>query len=215
MCSQKTGECIRPMCTDLAEHCHESSVVGIRARQYCPATCGCDDPRSPLVLSMPESGCGYQCARNGAYLERLAGIPCEDVAPDDADLQEILADGLSVSESWPADWKTAYSMFTHGMTVHGCHYLNASFLATLPDPPVYWPYDNAINMCAGRGAYFPLKALSYFCPVVCGCRAGDAHCPPSCPERKPQSPICPGYMRDYYTGWCPMAQGHHADRTAG
>lgn len=38
---------------------------------------------------------------------------------------------------------------------------------------------------------------SYFCPVACGCHAGDPHCPDSCPAREPHAPICPPFMAEY------------------
>ena len=31
------------------------------------------------------------------------------------------------------------------------------------------------------GNFYPVKAFSFFCPVACGCRAGDRGCPDSCP----------------------------------
>ena len=34
------------------------------------------------------------------------------------------------------------------------------------------------------------KGLSYVCPVACGCRSGDPHCPESCPRREASEPMC-------------------------
>ena len=43
-----------------------------------------------------------------------------------------------------------------------------------------WNYDPCRE--AGEGGWmFAVKPLSYFCPVSCGCRGTDAHCPNSCP----------------------------------
>ena len=39
------------------------------------------------------------------------------------------------------------------------------------------------NPCTEEGDFYPIKPYSYFCPVACGCRAGDKHCPQSCPLR--------------------------------
>ena len=36
--------CAQPDCTDAAPYCSESSLTGVRARQICPVTCGCDQP---------------------------------------------------------------------------------------------------------------------------------------------------------------------------
>ena len=37
--------------------------------------------------------------------------------------------------------------------------------------------------CAEEGYFYPIKPYSYFCPVACGCRGGDKHCPTSCSVR--------------------------------
>ena len=42
----------------------------------------------------------------------------------------------------------------------------------------------AANLCVAGGANWPIKPLSYFCPATCGCRAGDPHCPLTCPARE-------------------------------
>ena len=36
--------CALPDCSDAEPHCTESSLTGVRARQICPVTCGCDQP---------------------------------------------------------------------------------------------------------------------------------------------------------------------------
>ena len=36
--------CAQPDCSDAAPYCSESSLTGVRARQICPVTCGCDQP---------------------------------------------------------------------------------------------------------------------------------------------------------------------------
>ena len=53
----KDGQCINPKCSDMRSYCNENSVAGVRARQLCPQTCRCDDPKAPLTLSGPEHGC--------------------------------------------------------------------------------------------------------------------------------------------------------------
>ena len=47
-----------------------------------------------------------------------------------------------------------------------------------------------VNVCVEGGFHMPVKPLSYFCPVACGCRSGDAHCPDACPMRTPETPMC-------------------------
>ena len=56
---------------------------------------------------------------------------------------------------------------------------------------LYPPYLFGTNLCIEGGSFFPIKPVSYFCPVACGCRSGDAHCPDMCPIRTPETPLCP------------------------
>ena len=62
-------------------------------------------------------------------------------------------------------------------------------------PPLYPPYLFGVNMCVEGGFFMPVKPLSYFCPVACGCRSGDAHCPHACPIRTAETPTCPDAQR--------------------
>ena len=40
-----------------------------------------------------------------------------------------------------------------------------------------------VNPCVENGYYYPVKPMSYFCPIACGCRARDKHCTDRCPSR--------------------------------
>ena len=71
----------------------------------------------------------------------------------------------------------------------GCNYLNMNGLpenyTMPPEQPLFWPanFGVGVNPCIINGYYYPVKPMSYFCPVSCGCRAGDLHCPDTCPAR--------------------------------
>ena len=82
--------CANVRCADLEQYCGEASEVGLRARMMCPATCGCDLPRSPLALSLPLSGCPEGCKRTARYKVELAQLPCEDVSAEDANFLQFL-----------------------------------------------------------------------------------------------------------------------------
>jgi hypothetical protein len=75
------GECIVPTCATLAAYCESYSEVGFRARQFCPLTCGCDSPLSPLVLSTTKTGCPPICSRMPTHTETMRMLPCADTAP--------------------------------------------------------------------------------------------------------------------------------------
>ena len=57
------GKCIVPTCTHVEQLglCHSSAVDGVRARQFCPVTCGCQAPMSSLALHTAENGCPESC----------------------------------------------------------------------------------------------------------------------------------------------------------
>ena len=63
------------------------------------------------------------------------------------------------------------------------------------------PFLFGINACVEDGIFFPVKPLSYFCPAACGCKAGDPHCPDSCPARDETTPICPEEHRAPAMDW--------------
>ena len=48
----------------------------------------------------------------------------------------------------------------------------------------FWPASlNGANPCIEDGTIYHIKPFSFFCPVTCGCRSGDKHCPDACPAR--------------------------------
>jgi len=206
--------CIRPTCADVARFCHAGTLVGVRARQLCPATCGCNDPRAPLALALPMSGCGDQCRRTGEYRAALAKLPCTDLPQNDTTLQAYVKDVIAVVQTWPGDWSTGATLMAKDVQKFGCRAFSDTSLR--PGVDVSYPQNiMGVNLCTEAGNFFPVKAYSYFCPVACGCRAGDRHCPGTCPKRNLTSsaPWCPAWMknatrRPFNPGTCPMSQNH-------
>ena len=192
-CVQETGECITPVCADLADYCQANTKTGKRARQLCPNTCGCNDPTSPLALFAGEQGCGDQCRRSGVYTQLLDELPCEDVAADDANFLAFLDDAAAVAQTWPSDWAGGLSQWVAApsgiLRAYGCAALDGT--AGVP------AYSFGSNPCVEEGWWFGVKPLSYFCPVACACYSGDPHCPTSCPARNGTEPDCPAYQKQY------------------
>ena len=122
--------CIEPYCVDVRPFCNLNSASGVRARQLCPSTCGCDDPLAPLALSLPSSGCGDRCARSGVYLERREQLPCTDIAVDDPRWRALMADFENVSQTWPNDWAVSSGILFADLRRHGC-----AALRNTTDPP--------------------------------------------------------------------------------
>lgn len=193
----KDGECITAVCSDLKMYCHKSSVAGVRARQLCSSTCGCDAPRYPLALSLPDSGCGSNCVESGKYLEARAALPCADVDKADPDFVAFLDDWYQVGLSWPGDWQQGSIDYIRALRRDGCAYLgNESTITNAVSQHGAYPSNlHSVNLCVENGFWMPIKPLSYYCPVACGCRSGDAHCPDACPARTADTPLCPDYQR--------------------
>ena len=160
--------CVDATCDSMAAFCHEVSEAGVRARQMCSQTCRCDDPRSSLVLSLPQDGCPDGCLRANGYVKRLAEQSCDDVAASDPGWLEWVDNLENVTNTYPQAWRDLSAILVPAVREYGCTIL-----------PFFWFVD--LDICVEQGTFFPVKPLSYFCPVTCGCAAGDVHCPTTCP----------------------------------
>ena len=146
--------CIEPYCwIDVRPFCKLNTASGVRARQLCPSTCGCDDPHAPLALSLPVSGCGERCARSGTYLERRAELPCTDMALGDPRWQALMADLESVRQTWPGDWALSSGVFFADLRLHGC-----AALRNTTDPPTSYRECSSIPTRAPTG---PAPCLAF------------------------------------------------------
>ena len=167
--------CVKTTCRDAGKYCHKPTIDGVRARQLCPRECGCAAPRSPLALSAPESGCGDNCWRSTEYAAALDALPCEDVRPDDSGFVSFLDRWSEALEAVPLDWELGGTDSLAAIRSAGCSALaptNASRLGL----------DIGGNsFCRAGRSYWPVKPFSVWCPVSCGCRSGEPHCPTSCP----------------------------------
>ena len=173
----RNGRCVLPLCDMVAPYCQSSSVQGVRARQLCPLTCGCADPLSTLVLFLPESGCGGFCQSRPDYAAALATMPCADLPITSGVFADWLREADVVAATWPSSWAQSWREFwSPSLRQLGCGFLVALRSSTPPGAA-------ALDLCLEGTTYFPLRPLSYYCPVSCGCRAGEPHCSGQCPSR--------------------------------
>eukprot|EP00966_Prymnesium_polylepis_P282027 6517307-Prymnesium_polylepis.1 len=165
------GQCIIPVCSQLAVYCAENSLAGIRVRESCASTCGCNDPASPLALSRPEMGCSSSCTGTDVggipYWTALASMPCVDLSPTEGVFAAFLDSSYVIAQAWPQTSRTRTQTAVAAFKAYGCaavklHYSLKSFCAEDSGPVPLWP-------------------LIYFCPVACGCSGGSKHCPGLCP----------------------------------
>jgi hypothetical protein len=153
---------------------------GLRARQLCPVTCGCKDPLSSLALFLPKSGCGELCLQTPDYEAALAQAPCEDVSADDPTFNEYVDAVVNASVTWPNDWKDSGAFTLESFRRLGCPYVTMTAEEAWANG-AYDPQWGGLDFCKEDRVFYPIKPLSYFCPVSCGCRSGDPHCPGTCP----------------------------------
>ena len=112
------------------------------------------------------------------YKNTMATLPCEDVAPSNPKWTAFLDSFDTVTESWPAAERAPMQTLVMFLRLEGCsvfsktNYIGSVYYSWRSDPCREW----------GEGGWnFQTKPLSIFCPVSCGCRGGDPHCPDMCP----------------------------------
>jgi len=177
----KDGECTFPDCSIAEQFCFSSSLAGVRARQMCPKTCGCDTPQSGLPIL---SGCPIRCEDTRAYRKELAETPCEDLSKEDPKFNDFLDSWVYMAQSWPEDWRKTSALLAGFYRKWGCDYLSQiAPPANYTGPWIPANLADDSNPCIEAAFPVPVKPLSFFCPRTCGCHAGDEHCPDTCPRR--------------------------------
>ena len=92
-------------CEDAALFCNTTSRASLRARQFCPHTCGCDNPRSGQAFGLPIGGCPPSCSRAASYQQALNNTACEDVPRDDPNFVAFITSWRNESRVWPKDFR--------------------------------------------------------------------------------------------------------------
>jgi len=171
------GECVVPLCSNIKKYCFDDSAAGIRARQFCSETCGCADPTSQLVLAGEDFGCPVNCPHTPTYSMAVGKLACMDVPPGSPSLVAWADEVTRVSGTWPLNWADGAPRFVNSIVADGCW-------AASSNSPVGSAYG--LDWCKFGGTFWPIKPISYMCPVTCGCakamRSGGKQwgCPTSC-----------------------------------
>ena len=149
--------------------------------------------RQSVANYLTPAGCGSFCGRSGYYLDRRASMDCADLPKNDSRFVAFLDNWASIQDDWGSDLSQGSDLIIRSLRDYGCPYLRdaATVATSAGDGQVIPPHFVGINFCVNQGTTWPVKPLSYFCPVACGCRRGDPHCPDRCPERDtPNEPTC-------------------------
>jgi hypothetical protein len=171
-CDPVLNECRNVTCADAEGYCLEDSTAGVRARQFCPATCGCDNPKNTLVLSSPDFGCPQNCADYAAYDNNVGTDSCEDKPVGSSELVEFVDEVTRISSEWPGFWRDQWATaIAPYVLYYGCY--TVPLFKSNPTIPM--------DLCVDGGFMWPIKPIAYLCPVTCGCSTDMMWgCPTSC-----------------------------------
>jgi hypothetical protein len=160
-------------CADVTDVCPTDTTGGVRARQYCPETCGCNDAIGSLILFGSVHGCSGTCIENVKYTSKLDSMNCTDWSPQSprlVDGQDLLANYINgiMATEWPLGYSSsvadAINQTIYQIGCAGMAYISAGFGNLCSE-------DNPIR----------LRPLTSVCPVACGCATGGGvGCPTTC-----------------------------------
>jgi len=165
--------CRNMSCSDVEPYCNDDTTTGIRARQFCPETCNCHNPFTHQVLNDPNYGCPASCADKEPYREVLSNnITCEDVPMNSSLIAQHLSDIEIVVDTWPGLWREQWdTMISPIFLAMGCGAID--MIKSIDVSP--------FDFCTFDGSLWPVKPISYLCPVTCGCSEEMIWgCPESC-----------------------------------
>lgn len=190
------ARCVVPTCELFRPFCHAVSEAGVRTRQNCPVTCGCEHPASALALSLPSSGCGPQCSSSPAYLATLATLPCTDVSPkvDEARYSAAFAayldNALTAAVAWPPQVRNLVVEIVKTVQLEGCAALGprgtltaAGYASDDGRSPIDACRISGNDPNGGYQYQLPIKPMAVFCPESCGCVLENADWPRELHER--------------------------------
>lgn len=181
MCRAADGECVVPVCSRLVAWCDDGTVTGLRVRNLCPHTCGCDTPRSTLALAAPVSGCPTTCSTTSHFVAIGSALPCTD-SPITGNFSAFLENFYLASRMWQSNAANTVDLIMPVFRTDGC-----SFIQMLPLIGFQTIMD---RFCFG--GLYPIQPFAYFCPSSCRCATylntptstnfaqASRHCPASC-----------------------------------
>jgi hypothetical protein len=171
-CDPSTKQCRNMTCEDVKPYCTNDTTTGIRARQFCPVTCNCHNPYSKQVLNSPEYGCPATCEEKEFYDEAMNNRTCEDVAANSSLITKHLNNIDSIVSLWPGLWREQWeTMISPIFVAMGCPAVD--MIKSIGVSP--------FDFCTFGGSLWPVKPISYLCPITCGCDETMVWgCPNSC-----------------------------------
>lgn len=154
------------MCSEVAKHCNHFVSLGALTRLWCPLTCGCDSPRSPLVYPYPVPGCPRTCIEQTKYYQALHGA-CVQLSKEEIISQswfkQFVDNLVSASSQLEGTARVIVSRVASLLASEGCDTVSIA------------QKDFRVDLCTEPN----LKSLAFFCPKACRCNITQA---PTCPK---------------------------------
>lgn len=150
-------------CADVRPLCWQPDLPGIRARQWCPVTCGCASDGTGLLLVEPSLGCPVSC--DSKYKYALQSAKCaERVLNDTVHDPGFTAyvQGLQTLFSIRTFEAPDIVALSHRMAELGC-------AAVADGGPVGEALCTGVAETINGTAKRRFRPVTSFCPVACGC----------------------------------------------
>lgn len=143
-------------CADVAPYCTIVGLRGLRARQWCPSTCGCGQPFSGLLLDKVQNGCPSECVQKRRGEADRSATKCQDQL---LNLTAIYAKGAQALFTQRGYISESLTALAQRMETEGCDAVAHGDVA-------------GRDFCVGNSMlltriYF--RSVKYVCPVACGC----------------------------------------------
>jgi len=157
-------------CASIARYCSYDDPRGVRARQICSSTCGCDSANSSLILG-GINGCAPSCTITAKYKASVDRSCTQDVGKNDPFWSKYIEGIYSLKASYPDGWTDDFDGTIAKIKDKGCAF---AFEKNLSLGFVGWE-----NPCEESPIF--VKPLTLACPVSCECKAYPRHlCPKEC-----------------------------------
>jgi hypothetical protein len=160
-----------------ANLCGADTLAGIRARQYCAATCGCDDIFAIHLYPDMDMGCPSSCRDSAKNKAAQASVACQDATKTSKPFLDYLKAADIALNTYPPDtFQKGFAMpVKNALVKYGC--------GAVVQPIDTYGYK--IDLCSDFN-YLHWKSVHMVCPVSCGCTAATlsaanaVNCPHKC-----------------------------------
>jgi len=157
-------------CSSVREYCSWDSLVGVRARQICPVTCGCTDPGSELAIMDIHMGCPNSCQKEKSYSNAMASRNCSDDVKGGSLLSNFIRGLREVQKSWPERLHARLDAIVASMEDTGCEAAKQPL-----------EFRNLTSDLCSPATHDLFKPITFACPVACQCTSNNSL--PLCPSK--------------------------------